>query len=141
MSKTQLQTNNAKLSELITTLQGKTAGGGGSNVETCTVTITYSVGKSAMLTWYVVGYNTETGEIVQHYNPNDEAEATTLTFDDVICGSIFMLYCEGMGIPSSCAVTGGAKLIKFGSMPGMSGTRVYVKAPITAGSVCTCTIT
>lgn len=42
MSKTQLQTNNAKLSALITELQGKAAGGGGGGgVETCTVTITY----------------------------------------------------------------------------------------------------
>lgn len=41
MSKTQLQTNNSKLSALITELQGKAAGGGsgGGSVETCTVII------------------------------------------------------------------------------------------------------
>lgn len=40
MSKTQLQTNNAKLSALITELQGKAAGGGGGgSPETCTVII------------------------------------------------------------------------------------------------------
>lgn len=40
MSKTQLQTNNAKLESLITELQGKAAGGsGGGNVETCMVTV------------------------------------------------------------------------------------------------------
>ena len=38
MSKSQLQTNNAKLEALITELQGKAAGGGsGGSVETCTV--------------------------------------------------------------------------------------------------------
>lgn len=39
MSKSQLQTNNTRLSQLITELQGKAAGGGsGGSVETCTVT-------------------------------------------------------------------------------------------------------
>ena len=43
MSKTQLQTNNTKLSELITTLQGKAAGGGGGgSAETCTVNFEYT---------------------------------------------------------------------------------------------------
>lgn len=42
MSKSQLQTNNSKLSALITELQGKAAGGGsgGGSVETCTVVLT-----------------------------------------------------------------------------------------------------
>lgn len=40
MSKTQLQTNNAKLESLIAELQGKAAGGGG-NVETCSVEINH----------------------------------------------------------------------------------------------------
>lgn len=38
MSKTQLQTNNEKLTALITELEGKAAGGG--SVETCTVSFT-----------------------------------------------------------------------------------------------------
>lgn len=37
-NKTQLQTNNARLASLITELEGKAAGGGGS-VETCTVEV------------------------------------------------------------------------------------------------------
>lgn len=43
MSKTQLQTNNAKLEALITELQGKAAGGGGGgSAETCTVNFEYT---------------------------------------------------------------------------------------------------
>ena len=52
MSKTQLQTNNAKLSALITELQGKAAGGGGGSPETCTVII----GGGGMLLSGILGY-------------------------------------------------------------------------------------
>lgn len=40
-NKTQLQANNTQLASLISTLQGKAAGGGGASVETCTVSISY----------------------------------------------------------------------------------------------------
>ena len=65
MSKTQLQTNNAKLSALITELQGKAAGGGG-GLETCEVTIVQEWGGNddpALLYVYVYGYKIENGSI------------------------------------------------------------------------------
>ena len=69
MSKTQLQTNNAKLEALITELQGKAAGGGG-GLETCEVTIVQEWGGNddpTLLTVYVYGYNNANGNISPFY--------------------------------------------------------------------------
>lgn len=65
-NKTQLQTNNSKLSSLITELQGKAAGGsGGTNYETCTVTFTSSA------TAHIIYYTLENGEplMATNYTP------------------------------------------------------------------------
>lgn len=132
---------NYNVSELsAATVEAISTGGSDGSVETCTVTITYLVARSSLCMWSIVGYDAENGEIIQHYNSRLKPE-TNLTFDNVICGSVFSLYCEGMYFPSSCDVTGGAELLECGSMAGASGAIIYVKAPTTAGSVCTCTIT
>lgn len=89
MSKTQLQTNNAKLEALITELQGKAAGGGGGGgLETCQVTIRQEWGMNddpILLYLHVTAYNVENGVAVPYYemfNSDDDLEpshAITLT--------------------------------------------------------------
>jgi hypothetical protein len=71
LSKSQLQTNNSKLSALITELQGKAAGGGsGGGLETCQVTIRQEWGMNddpEYLYLYVTAYNVENGVAVPYY--------------------------------------------------------------------------
>ena len=71
MSKSQLQTNNSKLSALITELQGKATGGsGGGSPETCQVTIRQEWGGNddpEFLYLYVTAYNVENGTAVPYY--------------------------------------------------------------------------
>lgn len=80
MSKTQLQTNNAKLSALITELQGKAAGGGGA-AETCTVTV--SAGSSSYRP-YNVSYMTNEDVPAKVITQNS---SLSVTLQNVLCGS------------------------------------------------------
>ena len=108
MSKTQLQTNNAKLSALITELQGKAAGGGGGgdgNINTCTVNITLYSG-------YLYGYVSTrivdgAAEVVNE--PIREGVQTT-SIDNVSCGTSLVLFVSGISVPGKSVSSGIASL-------------------------------
>ena len=92
MSKTQLQTNNAKLEALITELQGKAAGGGGSSggeIKTCTVVVNNEIASKSYglceWTFNVV----ENGEIKVNAYTGSVICDSTFTFENVVCGSFF----------------------------------------------------
>lgn len=107
MSKTQLQTNNAKLEALITELQGKAAGGGGGSEP--------YVGEFASITdngMYEPGSN----EYVFDYSNNDiDLSAATILFllynenrdmyDIIFCkhGSGYIAYGDGSYFPLSAS--------------------------------------
>lgn len=85
-NKTQLSTNNTQLASLIQTLQGKAAGGGGASVETCSVTIKGNIGKARASTY-------GNGE----YGVAEGGAAPTVTFDNVVKGSMVIVVENGMG--------------------------------------------
>ena len=93
MSKTQLQTNNTKLSQLLTELQGKAAGGGGSGgaIETCTVTIEqdFNLGPSFASLIRVIATVLNNGNIEVINRSLDEAQSATV--ENVISGSFIII--------------------------------------------------
>lgn len=126
MSKTQLQTNNAKLEALITELQGKAAGGGsgGGSIDTCTLIFYTGGGADYELLYGIYGVCAtvvnEDGAIDALYKGN-LAPGSTTTIDNVVCGS--MVYCR---TDDSFVTTSGAQAIASGA-----GQKVY---KITAGA-------
>lgn len=100
MSKTQLQTNNTRLSQLITELQGKAVGGGsGGSVETCTVVLRDADNASYLYSYLFTTY--ENGEFSAAYyvgNIRDGFDAGNLhngfdiTIPNVVCGTSGYLY-------------------------------------------------
>lgn len=79
MSKTQLQTNNTRLTSLITELQGKAAGSsGGASVETCTLTCTTTLVTELC-------YQSTLGE-VKHWIVEEPGDV--LGSDEILCGSL-----------------------------------------------------
>ena len=115
MSKTQLQTNNSKLSALITELQGKAAGGGGGGgLETCQVTIRQEWGGNddpEFLYLYVTAYNVENGVAVPYYELFNSAydyepsHAITLTMYKNLPFTIFSETKFGMLASDTITVT------------------------------------
>lgn len=108
MSKTQLQTNNAKLSALITELQGKAVGGGsgGGTLETCTLQIS----DAAQI--FAVAYTTvDSGGNVAHAYVIQSSITQTITClcnstvaishytsmaPSIRCDGCELLYCAGV---------------------------------------------
>ena len=107
MSKTQLQTNNAKLEALITELQGKAAGGGGA-AETCTVTVK---GTSSYARPYYISYTTneeEAGKVIESNN------SLSVTLENVLCGSVVTVRFYSSAEANSFNVTN-ATMLTFSS--------------------------
>ena len=107
MSKTQLQTNNARLSALITELQGKAAGGGGGSVETCTIALNYPVN---ILNVTATVY--ENGIISTKFL--DAAYSNTVIIDNVLCGSYLTVASNAIYTPIA-TITGGGEFIQMGA--------------------------
>ena len=123
-NKTQLQTNNTELSQLITTLQGKATGsGGGGSVETCTVTISAYNGSDILYTALV------DGEI---QGLHIEGSFTSITLDNIVCNSVFTFGATGSYTQTSGDVT---LLLRINSF------MKFYKAPADAGAVATITNT
>lgn len=89
-NKTQLQTNNTQLASLISTLQGKAAGGGGAAVETCSVRVYATDGATCL---YQVQYTAfEDGKVVSKRVVNNEdyvLQNFDITYENVCCGTVF----------------------------------------------------
>lgn len=95
MSKTQLQTNNAKLEALITELQGKAAGGGGgASLETCAVIV-----KGCKAVYYT---GVENGATVAKASTGANA---TATHNIIVCKNSMVVCALLQG--TSIIVTGG----------------------------------
>lgn len=123
-NKTQLQTNNTKLTSLIETLQGKAAGGGGGgSIETCTVTLDTSSASSdyhittegaGNLIWTTV----ENGEITLKSlcSPFHNAISTVYPSINCIKGTTIILgistYLATDTFQFSC--TGGVEIVSYG---------------------------
>ncbi len=99
MSKTQLQTNNARLSQLITELQGKAAGGGAS-LETCTVTV-----KGCRAVYYT---GVENGEIVAK---SSTGTSNSANHNIVVCKNS-MVVCALLASGNS-TITGGNLIASY----------------------------
>lgn len=90
MSKTQLQTNNEKLTALITELEGKAAGGGGS-VETCTVELGHSTRYDNRPYCYSYTYLDDSGNVTSAAVSQNDSSAS-VTLNNVICGSVVTVF-------------------------------------------------
>lgn len=115
------------LEELEAALEGKSVPGGGTNLETCTVTITSEVGwlRDYGATIYING----------EFDGSYVKENTTynVTIENVVCGSI--LYAVMSGTPVLfAATTNGAKLL------GNHGAVGFFKITSQAGGTATITI-
>ena len=84
-NKTQLQSNNEKLSQLIETLNNKTAGSDNENVKTCTVTVNFATtgGRMIAATTYV------DGAISNFTRTEYNSDVTSVIIENVVCGSTF----------------------------------------------------
>lgn len=116
MSKSQLQTNNSKLSALITELQGKAAAGGGSSgtLETCTVSLDTSGSSTAPENLIYV--TIENGEIVVKTLslPMAGMMSTFSPIINVIKGtSIILGHNTTATIAINATCTGGVKAISY----------------------------
>ena len=90
MSKTQLQTNNAKLEALITELQGKVAGSGSSgSLDTCTIVINNEIASQNHGLYAYAFTTVENGAIKAIAYDGAGIAQSTYTFENVLCGSIF----------------------------------------------------
>lgn len=122
MSKTQLQSNNARLTSLIDELKGKTIGG---NVETCTVTINcFSDITQIVATVLENGVITPYGEVSiggLGYN--------TCTIENVVCGSA--IFFSNDYELNGYTLDGGVEFFytSGGTKPG-----AIFRAPLTAGA-------
>lgn len=129
-NKSQLQTNNDKLSELIQTLQTKGSGGSGTSVETCTVTIT----GPTLLTRY--GFMRFVDSQLQSvYSANDTTVSSSFVMENVVCDSLVIVRPNYTYVEPAATVNGTAELLdsNYSSM--------YVfKAPSVAGESCTINI-
>lgn len=93
---TELAELSSAVSALEQELQGKAAGGsGGGSIDTCTVEIILY--NDAYLTEYGYSYLSEDGKIVTEYVETNRANTinSTLTFENVICGSYMYIYSSG----------------------------------------------
>lgn len=104
-NKTQLQTNNTRLTSLITELQGKAAGGGsGGSVETCTVELEIA---GYWHNYSFTTYENDAFNVNSYFGSSNEA--TTIIIENVVCGSFFSIY-PSFGAPQAI-ITGGAELL------------------------------
>jgi hypothetical protein len=134
MSKTQLQSNNARLASLIEELRGKAAGGGGGgsgSIETCTVTINcFSNIRQIVATVLENGVITPYGEVSiggLGYN--------TCTIENVVCGSA-IFFSNGYEL-NGYTLAGGVEFFytSGGTKPG-----AIFRAPLTEGANATITV-
>lgn len=117
MSKTQLQSNNARLASLIDELKGKATGGGGS-AETCTVTINYKYG--APNNAFYVYTSVENGDIVGRYIQYD-GKVTPVILENVVKGTNVVAVGLGAYDPATAPTTDGCE--KLGTLT--AGTRTF----------------
>ena len=121
------------IADILTALEGKAAGGGGASVETCTVTIVR--GKSISAFSGLVASLFENGAI--SYFREDTSTASTITIENVVCGSLISFVTLPPIIPSF-SVEGGAEMIA-----NFRYDYAYIwqfEAPTTAGASATITV-
>ena len=129
MSKTQLQTNNTRLSQLITELQGKAVGGG--SVETCSVSIDLSASIAYIDQYAVLTYENNVCSIACNMT-NKGHDSQTLTINSVVCGStLYFKYSTGISVMSySWIEENGLEMVSASNTDLLT----TVKAPLTANA-------
>ena len=138
MSKTQLQSNNARLASLIEELRGKAAGGGGGGtVETCTIRIVCNT--SDIFGYTYLAY--DNGEFVPVNTLRSSIGISTLdvTLTDVICGGYIFVQ-TNIDLPFLAMNVEGGAVAEKGHTVSSGYGHCIIFAPTTAGSVSTVTI-
>lgn len=128
-NKTQLQMNNTKLADLITTLQGKAAGGSGS-METCTLTITNTYAQQ-MNVDSIMATTFEDGNMSVFYIEPFSGQ-TPITIENVVCNSgVYVLLSVNVPVFTITGdgdtelvgnATGPGKYFRASSIPGSTNT-------------------
>ena len=102
---TELTEQEGLISQLSGILDNKASGGsGGGNVETCTVTITVSMGIIVL-----VGYNALINEQVQAKAINNDNN--TITLENVICESVIGIYWSTVPVELGATISNGGEVL------------------------------
>ena len=108
MSKTQLQTNNTRLSSLIQELQGKAAGGG--SVETCNLRLI--IPSNLLFNGYAIYSIFEDGVINSRVSHEQQIyDISDVTINNILCNSVVVIkgvHDEGVNLDFT---TNGAQII------------------------------